>query len=126
MPAITQKGLQYSSPLSYLGKPVCVLIDRPLGSCHPVHGFVYEVNYGYVPGTLAPDGEPLDAYVLGPDEPLKEFSGICIAVIERADDVESKLVIASKERTFSQSEISSLTFFQECYFKTRFVMVGKQ
>lgn len=122
MPALTHKGFQYSSPLSYLGKPVFVLIDRPLGSLHPEHGFVYEVNYGYVPDTPAPDGEPLDVYVLGPDVPLKEFSGMCIAVIEREDDLESKLVIALEGQIFSQSEIKSLTSFQERYFKTSVVM----
>jgi inorganic pyrophosphatase len=126
MPAATQNRLQCNSPLSYLGKPVCVLIDRPLGSIHPEHGFIYEVNYGYVPGTLAPDGEPLDAYVLGPEEPLKEFAGVCVAVIEREDDVESKLVVAPKGLTFSQSEIVSLTSFQERYFAIRVVMIDKQ
>jgi inorganic pyrophosphatase len=115
-------GQPRTSPLSYLGKPVSVLIDRPLGSIHPEHGFFYEVNYGFVFGTLAPDGEPLDAYVLGPDGPLEEFTGICIAVIEREDDVESKLVIASEGQSFSQSEIISLTFFQERYFKTRVLL----
>jgi inorganic pyrophosphatase len=126
MPSATPNGLQGSSPLSYLGKLVFILIDRPLGSLHSEHGFFYEVNYGFVPGTLAPDGEPLDAYVLGPDGPLEEFTGICIAVIEREDDVESKLVIATEGQSFSQSEIISLTSFQEHYFKIRVVMLGKQ
>jgi len=126
MCAATQKGLQWNSPLSYLGKPVIVCIDRALGSLHPDHGFVYEVNYGFVPGTVAPDGEPLDAYVLGVDEPLQEFTGICIAVIERKDDVESKLVVTSKGKSFSQSEIISLTSFQERYFKIKVVMSVKQ
>jgi inorganic pyrophosphatase len=115
-------GQLSASPLSYLGKPVSVLIDRPLGSIHPEHGFVYEVNYGYIPGTLALDGEPLDAYVLGPDGPLEEFTGICIAVIEREDDLESKLIIASEGQSFSQSEIISLTSFQEHYFNARVVL----
>ena len=35
----------------YLGKEVSIIMDRPLGSKHPREGFVYEVNYGYVPGT---------------------------------------------------------------------------
>ena len=34
----------------YLSKDVSIIMDRPLGSKHPKHGFVYEVNYGYVPG----------------------------------------------------------------------------
>lgn len=105
---------------------MAVYIDRPLGSCHPIHGFAYEVNYGYVPGTLAPDGEPLDAYVLGPKVPLEEFTGICIAMIERKDDVESKLVIVPKDRMFSKGEIMSLTAFQERYFTIRVVMITKQ
>jgi inorganic pyrophosphatase len=49
----------------YLGKEVSIIIDRPLGSKHPKHGFLYEVNYGYVPGTRSADGEELDAYYLG-------------------------------------------------------------
>ena len=32
----------------YLGKDVKVVMDRPLGSKHPKHGFKYEVNYGFV------------------------------------------------------------------------------
>ena len=38
-------------------------MDRPLGSRHPDWDFHYPVNYGYVPGVLASDGEELDAYV---------------------------------------------------------------
>lgn len=62
----------------FLGKIVKVKIDRPLNSKHPKHGFVYEVNYGFVPDTKAPDGEEIDAYVLGVNEPIDEFSGKCI------------------------------------------------
>jgi inorganic pyrophosphatase len=76
----------------FLGKSVTVVIDRPLGSRHPRRGFLYEVNYGYVPGTRAPDGEALDAYVLGVGEPLERFAGVCLAVIHRRDDDDDKLV----------------------------------
>lgn len=44
--------------LEYLGKIVNVKMDRKLGSVHPKHGFVYPVNYGYIPdfknNTLSP------------------------------------------------------------------------
>jgi inorganic pyrophosphatase len=46
-----------------LGQRVTVRIDRPMGSRHPRHGFLYQVSYGYVPGVIAPDGEELDAYL---------------------------------------------------------------
>lgn len=73
---------------NYLGQQVNVVIDRPLGSKHPKHGFVYEVNYGYVPNTKAPDGEEIDAYVLGLDKSVGKVSGICIAIIHRTNDEE--------------------------------------
>ena len=69
----------------YLGKEVEIVIDRPLGSKHPKHGFVYEVNYGFVPHIKAPDGDELDAYYLGVSEPLKKAKGVCIAIIHRKE-----------------------------------------
>ena len=53
-------------------KRITVTIDRPLGSKHPTHDFIYEVNYGYIEGIIAPDGEEQDVYVLGIDYPVKE------------------------------------------------------
>jgi inorganic pyrophosphatase len=41
------------------------------------------VNYGYIDGIIAPDGEEQDAYVLGINEPIKEFTGTVIAIIHR-------------------------------------------
>ena len=37
--------------IDYLDKTLEIKIDRPLGSKHPKHGFIYPVNYGYVPNT---------------------------------------------------------------------------
>ena len=57
---------------------VKVIVDRPMGSRHPEHGFIYPVNYGYVPGTFAEDGEEIDAYVLGEFEPLDSYDGLSL------------------------------------------------
>lgn len=39
-------------------------IDRPLGSYHPRHpDLYYPVNYGYVPGLMAPDAAEQDVYI---------------------------------------------------------------
>jgi inorganic pyrophosphatase len=46
----------------YLGKIIEIKIDRPYGLRDPQHGFIYELNYGYVPETKSPGGEELDAY----------------------------------------------------------------
>lgn len=59
----------------YINNRIDVEIDRPMGSLHPKHGFVYPVNYGYVPNTMSGDGEELDVYVLGVFEPLDKFRG---------------------------------------------------
>lgn len=77
-----------------IGETVKVIIDRPLGTYHPKHKDIYySVNYGYIPEIMAADGEEQDAYVLGIDEPIKEFTGKVIAIIHRFNDVEDKLVL---------------------------------
>ena len=101
----------------YLGKKVSVLIDRPLGSKHPKHGFVYEVNYGYVPNTISGDGEELDAYVLGANKPLQSFRGICIAIIHRTNDDDDKLIVVPEGVNLSDEEIERQTHFQEKWFE---------
>ena len=102
-----------------IGQTVKVTIDRPLGSFHPNHPDIfYPVNYGYVEGIIAPDGEEQDVYVLGVDEPLKEFTGRVIAVIHRFDDVEEKWVAAPENVTFTKEEIMEQVHFQERFFKS--------
>lgn len=100
----------------FLGQIVCIEIDRPLGSRHPRWGFVYPVNYGFVPGTPAPDGENLDAYLLGVFEAVDVFTGRCIAVIHRLDDDDDKLVVVPPEKSYSDDQIVALTEFQERFF----------
>ena len=102
---------------NYIGKTVDVVIDRPFGSKHPKHGFVYPVNYGYIPNTVSGDGEELDCYVLGVFEPVEQFSGKCIAVIHRTDDDDDKLVVVPDEKEYSDEAIDASTEFQERFFK---------
>ena len=80
---------------SYIGKIIKIKIDRQLGTYHPKHGFIYPVNYGYVPNTISGDNEELDCYLLGVFEPVEEFEGKCIAVIHRLDDNDDKLVVTT-------------------------------
>ena len=103
---------------AYLNKIVTVEIDRPIGSKHPKHEIIYEINYGFVPGTKASDDEELDAYVLGVDKPVKEFTGKCIAIIHRTDDDDDKLVVAPENSKFSDKQILEMTYFVEKYFKS--------
>lgn len=103
---------------NYLGKIVKVKMDRPLGCKHPKHGFIYPVNYGFIPNTISGDGEELDAYVLGEHKPLDEFEGEVIAIIHRTNDNDDKLVVMEKGRTYSDEQIRALTEFQERFFES--------
>lgn len=101
----------------YLGKELNIVIDREIGSKHPEYGFIYPVNYGYVPGTISGDGEELDCYLLGVFEPVKTFKGKCIAVVHRINDDDDKLIIVAENKEYSDDAINALIEFQERYFE---------
>lgn len=74
-----------------LGKIVRVTVDRPFGSYHPEHrDMYYPINYGYIEGIMAPDGEEQDAYIIGINKAVKGFTGKVIPIVHRLDDVEEK------------------------------------
>ena len=97
-----------------LGKAVHVEVDRPVGYLHG--DILYPVNYGYIPGLLAGDGEEQDVYILGVSEPLERFDGYIIGAVRRKNDVEDKLVAAPKGTVFHQGQIAEMVAFQEQYF----------
>ena len=100
-----------------IGDTVKVKVDRPIGSVHPKHeDIIYPINYGYVEGILAEDGEEQDVYILGEKKKLKEFEGVLIAVIHRYDDVEEKGVVSKGGHKYTKEEIEELTHFQEQFY----------
>lgn len=103
----------------YIGKQVHVIVDRPIGYRHG--DIVYPINYGYIPGLIAGDGEEQDAYILGLDHPVAEFDGQVIAVICRNNDCEDKFVVAPVGTQYHQGEIREAVHFQEQYFDIRIV-----
>ena len=106
-----------------VGKIVTVTIDRPLGTRHPNHpDILYPVNYGYIPGIMAPDGEEQDAYILGVEVPVAEFTGEVIAIVHRLDDVEDKWVVAPMGTSISREEIQKQLAFQEQYFHSEILI----
>lgn len=106
-----------------LDKTVKVIVDRPLGSKHPEYGYIYPVNYGYVEGVFADDGEEQDVYILGTDEPLTEFEGKVIAIVHRLNDNEDKWVVAPNGVNLSADEIRKMLRFQEQYFESEIEMM---
>lgn len=108
---------------SVIGRTVSVTVDRPLGSYHPEHkDMYYPINYGYVEGIMAPDGEEQDVYILGVNEAIENFTGTIIAVVHRNDDVEEKWVVAPEGMSFTKEEIMEQIHFQEQYFDSEIVM----
>lgn len=101
----------------FIGKKINVTIDRKLGSKHPNWGFVYPVNYGYIPNTISGDGEELDAYILGVFDPLDTFDGTCIAVLHRLNEDDDKLIVVPNGANYTDDQIDCLTEFQEKFFK---------
>lgn len=97
-----------------LGKTVHVVVDRPMGYLHG--DILYPINYGYIPGILAGDGEEQDAYILGVNEPLASFDGRVVGAIRRQNDCEDKLVVAPEGMVFHQGQIAEAVQFQEQYF----------
>lgn len=109
--------MEKASFKDYLGKKVHVVVDRSMGSKHPKHGFIYPINYGYIPNTISGDGEELDAYIIGVFEVVKEFDGECIAAIHRMNDDDDKLVVAPIGKTYTKEQIEALVEFQERFFE---------
>ena len=83
----------------------------------------YPLNYGYIEGMIAPDGEEQDAYILGVDVKIKEFVGKVIAIIHRIDDVEDKWVVAPEGLYFSAEQIMEKVAFTEQYFDVDIRMI---
>ena len=106
-----------------IGKTVTVKVDRPIGSFHPEHkDLYYPINYGYIEGVAAPDGEWQDAYILGVDKPVDVFCGKIIAVIHRTDYIEDKWVVCPQDMSFSKPEILEQVNFQEKFFNSTIEM----
>ncbi len=105
-----------------IGEKVKVIVDRPMGTYHPEYkDLFYSVNYGYIDGVIAADGEEQDAYVLGVDKPVSEFVGTVIAIIRRLDDVEDKWVVAPEGAALTKEEIMKQVEFQEKFFVTQVI-----
>ena len=110
--------MEKANAKDYLGKEVSIEIDRPMGTRHSKHGFMYMINYGFIPNTISGDGEELDAYLVGEFEPVEKSSGKVIAIIHRTNDDDDKLIVSKDNKEYSDDAIRALTEFQERYFES--------
>lgn len=105
---------------SYLGKIVEIHMDRPLGYVHKKEKYTltYPINYGYLPGVISGDGEELDVYLLGVNEPVSTYTAKIIGIVHRENDTEDKLVAAPDGMLFTKEEIAAQVEFQEKHYDT--------
>ena len=105
---------------SYLGKPIHIEIDRPIGYVHRKENYtlIYPINYGYIPGVIGGDGEELDVYLLGIDFPVSSADCRVIGIVHRRNDVEDKLIAAPDGKLFTKNEIYEAVRFQEQWYDT--------
>ena len=109
---------EIKNPSTVIGTIVKGHIDRPLGSTHPDYpDMIYPINYGYVDGVFAADGEEQDVYVFGTNEPVETFAGKVIAVYHRTNDNEDKWIVSLDGTDYSDEDILSAIEFQEQYFE---------
>lgn len=107
-----------------IGDIVTVTVDRPLGSYHPEYKeMYYPINYGYIEGLIAPDGEEQDAYILGVNKPVEKFTGKIIAIVHRLNDVEDKWVVCPVNVSLNKEEILEQIRFQEQYFQSEIIIM---
>lgn len=107
--------------LDILNSEVTVIVDRPFGSKHPKFDMIYPINYGYVEGIIAGDGDFQDAYIYGIDYPISTITGIVICVINRNDDVENKWVVVPKGISYTNQKIIEAVYFTEQYFDSKYI-----
>ena len=82
-----------------------VVIDRPKGSRHPqFEQAIYPVDYGYLEGTLAGDGDGIDIWI-GSGHPAV-LTGIVCTVDQAKRDAELKLLAGCTHA----EEVAILTF----------------
>lgn len=121
------EGLRYQ-PMEYLlgrhwlGKQVNVIVDHPLGSGHPfIPDEEYQLNAGYIPNASDADGEMLEAYVIGVDEPLESFKGYVVAMLYRKNG-SAHAIVGPAGLHVTKKEIINSVAFQEQYYETRLLM----
>lgn len=112
--------MEYLLQKEWLGRTVTVITDRPYGSFHPhLPDVLYPVNYGYVKELAMSEGLFQDAYIIGPQEPVEEFTGIVAGIVYRKDDEVSRWIVTPAAAVYWHASIISLIGFEEQYYDCR-------
>lgn len=72
---------------------------------------------------LGGDGEELDVYLIGVNEPVERFTGRIIGIAHRENDIEDKLIMAPPDKKFTRDEVERAVHFQEQYYNTQIELI---
>ena len=73
-----------------------IVVDRPKGSGHPRYpGFVYELDYGYLDGTVSSDGEGIDVWIGSLPDRMPTAVMVTVDLVQR--DSEIKVLLGCTE-----------------------------
>jgi len=80
-----------------------IIIDRPKGSTHPrFPDYVYPLDYGYLKGTSAMDGDGIDVWV--GSERNRKITGVICTVDLLKRDSEIKILLGCTEEEIKMIE----------------------
>jgi inorganic pyrophosphatase len=92
-----------------------LIIDRPRGERHPRYpDLVYPLDYGYLEGTRAADGDGIDVWV--GSLPEKTLTGILCSFDTCKNDAEIKLLLGC-----SPADVETIMEFNSAYMRFLFV-----
>lgn len=87
---------RYWQALDDLVREHGIIIDRPKGTAHPrFPDLIYTVDYGYIPGTSASDGQGID--IFRGDDPEPRTMGILCTLDSIKKDAEIKILYQCTE-----------------------------
>jgi inorganic pyrophosphatase len=85
-------GSEFWMALDRLVRASSLVIDRPKGSLHPRHpSLKYPLDYGYLEGTHAPDGDGIDAWIGSRSD--GSVTAIIVTIDLEKRDAEFKLLL---------------------------------
>lgn len=121
--ALETSEMEYLIDRNMLGKTVTVIIDKHYGDFHPmIEDTQYPYNAGYIKEDITQeDASFQDAYVIGVNENIDEFTGFVCGIIYHKDEENSKWIVAPIGMNVNHDEVIQLLGLEEQFHDSRFI-----